>query len=98
MVKQPRYLLLTRPRKLAGLALRQCIDLGYHRSLKRLRSTPNPLRLELRKRVFWCAYVMECQAAVMLGRPLGIPPQEVDAEVFRPQTYVPFSGSTRAAY
>jgi hypothetical protein len=74
-------IVLTRNRKLAGLALRQCIDLGYHRSSKRLRSTPNPLRLELRKRVFWCAYVMECQAAVMLGRPLGIPSHEVDAEV-----------------
>ncbi|KPM46480.1 hypothetical protein AK830_g220 [Neonectria ditissima] len=66
--------------KLAGLALRQCIDLGYHRNSKRFRSTTDPLRLELRKRVFWCAYVMETQAAVMLGRPQGIPYQEVDAE------------------
>lgn len=73
------YLML--PRKLAGLALRQCIDLGYHRSSKRLRSTANPLRLELQKRAFWCAYTMESQAAVMLGRPQGIPYQEVDAEV-----------------
>ncbi|EXJ85340.1 hypothetical protein A1O1_05704 [Capronia coronata CBS 617.96] len=67
--------------KLAGLALRQCIDLGYHRDARRLRSaTADPLQMELRKRVFWCAYVMECQAAVMLGRPLGLPYQEVDAE------------------
>lgn len=66
--------------KLAGLALRSCIDLGYHRNSKRVRSTADPLRLELRKRVFWCAYVMESQAAVMLGRPQGIPYQEVDAE------------------
>ncbi|CAM1503165.1 Fc.00g079410.m01.CDS01 [Cosmosporella sp. VM-42] len=68
--------------KLAGLALRQCIDLGYHRSSKRLRSTANPLVLEMQRRVFWCAYTMESQAAVMLGRPQGIPYQEVDAEVF----------------
>ncbi|KAL4865039.1 fungal-specific transcription factor domain-containing protein [Aspergillus spectabilis] len=66
--------------KLAGLALRHCIDLGYHRNSKRLRTTANPLQLELRKRVFWCAYSMESQAAVMLGRPQGIPYQEVDAE------------------
>ncbi|KAL5333333.1 putative transcriptional activator protein acu-15 [Aspergillus crustosus] len=66
--------------KLAGLALRHCIDLGYHRNSKRLRTTASPLQLELRKRVFWCAYAMESQAAVMLGRPQGIPYQEVDAE------------------
>ncbi|EHY58965.1 hypothetical protein HRR83_001770 [Exophiala dermatitidis] len=67
--------------KLAGLALRQCIDLGYHRSCKHLRSsTTDPLRLELRKRVFWCAYSMECQSAVMLGRPLALRDQEIDAE------------------
>ncbi|KAL6399732.1 Zn(2)-C6 fungal-type DNA-binding domain [Ilyonectria robusta] len=66
--------------KLAGLALRQCIDLGYHRNSKHFNSRTDPLRLELRKRVFWCAYVMETQAAVMLGRPHGIPYQEVDAE------------------
>ncbi|KAI1610878.1 fungal-specific transcription factor domain-containing protein [Exophiala viscosa] len=66
--------------KLAGLALRQCIDLGYHRNSKRFKPSADPLRTDLRKRVFWCAYVMECQAAVMLGRPLGIPYQEVDAE------------------
>lgn len=66
--------------KLAGLALRQCIDLGYHRSTRRLKSTTDPLRSEMRKRVFWSAYAMESQAAVMLGRPEGIPYQEVDAE------------------
>lgn len=74
---------LTTNRKLAGLALRQCVDLGYHRSSQRVRVKTDPLRLELRKRVFWCAYAMECQAAVMLGRPLGLNPHEIDAEVRR---------------
>lgn len=68
-------------RKLAGLALRMCIDLGYHRNTERFAESSNVLQIELRKRVFWCAYVVETQAAVMLGRPLGIPYQEVDAEV-----------------
>lgn len=76
---------LTKTRKLAGLALRQCIDLGYHRNSRRLRSTASPLQLELRRRVFWCSYAMESQAAIMLGRPQGIPYQEVDAEVFTPR-------------
>ncbi|OKL63861.1 hypothetical protein UA08_00622 [Talaromyces atroroseus] len=67
-------------RKLAGLALRMCIDLGYHRNAERFAESSDILQTELRKRVFWCAYVVETQAAVMLGRPLGIPYQEVDAE------------------
>ena len=74
-------LLMILSRKLAGLALRQCIDLGYHRNTKHFAAPADVLRAELRKRVFWCAYVMETQAAVMLGRPLGVPYQEVDAEV-----------------
>ncbi|KAF5706694.1 positive regulator of purine utilization [Fusarium mundagurra] len=66
--------------KLGGQALRQCVNLGYHRSQKRLRSTLNPLQRELQKRAFWSAYVMECSAAVMLGRPLSLHYQEIDAE------------------
>ncbi|VUC26586.1 unnamed protein product [Clonostachys rosea] len=66
--------------KLAGLALRQCIDLGYHRNAKTFGSTDDPLQLELHRRVFWCTYSMESQAAIMLGRPQGIPYHEVDAE------------------
>ncbi|RAH87260.1 hypothetical protein BO86DRAFT_414439 [Aspergillus japonicus CBS 114.51] len=68
--------------KLGSLALRQCIDLGYHRHTKHFSVPAEDLvRIELRKRVFWCAYVIETQAAVMLGRPLSVPYQEVDAEV-----------------
>ncbi|WKT52744.1 hypothetical protein QSH57_003306 [Fusarium oxysporum f. sp. vasinfectum] len=35
---------------------------------------------EMRKRVFWVAQGIDCTVAVRLGRPLGIPPQEIDAE------------------
>lgn len=73
-------------RKLSGLALRQCIELGYHRSTRRLRSNYDPLRLEMRKRAFWCAYGIDCSAAINLGRPLGIAYQEIDAEVNDPNT------------
>ncbi|KAH6974178.1 fungal-specific transcription factor domain-containing protein [Ilyonectria sp. MPI-CAGE-AT-0026] len=65
---------------LSGLALRQCIKLGYHRTHKHFGLTPNPLKQEMRKRVFWCAFGIDCMAALTLGRPLGIPLQEVDAE------------------
>ncbi|KAH7230359.1 fungal-specific transcription factor domain-containing protein [Fusarium solani] len=67
--------------KLSGLALRQCIELGYHRSSKQFGSVSDPLRLKLQKRVFWCAFGIDCVAALTLGRPLGIPLQEVDAEL-----------------
>lgn len=68
--------------KLSGLALRQSIELGYHRSPKRFGgATIDCLRLELRKRAFWCAFGIDCVATVTLGRPLGIPLREIDAEV-----------------
>ncbi|KAF9879323.1 hypothetical protein CkaCkLH20_02866 [Colletotrichum karsti] len=69
--------------KLAGQALRQCINLGYHRDHKRFKSGVSPFQQEMRKRVFWSAYVMECAAAVMLGRPLGLHFEEIDVEVKR---------------
>ncbi|CAI0650048.1 unnamed protein product [Colletotrichum noveboracense] len=66
---------------LSGLALRQCIELGYHRNVKRFHLRTNLLRLELRKRAFWCAYQMDCAASVNLGLPLTLPIQEVDSEL-----------------
>ncbi|ETS84238.1 hypothetical protein PFICI_02263 [Pestalotiopsis fici W106-1] len=66
--------------KLSGLALRQCIELGYHRNAKRVGSSTDPLQLELRKRAFWCAFTIDCSMAITLGRPLGIPHQEIDVE------------------
>lgn len=73
--------ILTFCRKLGGQALRQCINLGYHRSQRRLGTTVDLLQEELQKRAFWSAYVMECSAAVMLGRPLSLRFEEIDAEV-----------------
>lgn len=74
-------LLTTRSRSLSGLALRQCIELGYHRNVRKINLRTNVLRLELRKRVFWCAYQMDCVSSVNLGLPLSLPIQEVDTEV-----------------
>ncbi|GES57132.1 related to purine utilization positive regulator [Aspergillus terreus] len=66
--------------KISGLALRQSIELGYHRGSKRLVPTANPLQREMRKRVFWVAQGIDCTIALRLGRPLGIALREVDAE------------------
>ncbi|CBF80573.1 Zn(II)2Cys6 transcription factor [Aspergillus nidulans FGSC A4] len=66
--------------KLAGQALRQCINLGYHRNHRRLGLNVSPAQVEMQKRTFWSAYTMECAAAVMLGRPLSLNYNEIDAE------------------
>lgn len=63
------------------MALRQCIELGYHRSITRFRSKTDTLQLELQKRAFWCTYGLDCAAAIHLGRPLGLAQNEIDAEV-----------------
>ncbi|KAJ6141556.1 hypothetical protein N7470_009946 [Penicillium chermesinum] len=66
--------------KLSGLAVRQCIELGYHRNPSKFRRTSNLLQLEMQKRVFWCAYGIDCDAAIKLGRPLCLSLHEVDVE------------------
>ncbi|KAF4332689.1 purine utilization positive regulator [Fusarium beomiforme] len=66
--------------KISGLAIRQCIELGYHRGVKQFAPAANLLQQEMRRRVFWVAQGIDCTFAVRLGRPLGIPPQEIDAE------------------
>lgn len=77
------YALLRKNRRFSGLAMRQCIELGYHRSHAVLGVTLDPLRLELRKRVFWSSWVIDCLAACILGRPLALRNQEFDCEVRR---------------
>jgi hypothetical protein len=72
---------LSNRRSLAGLALRQCIELGYHRSANKFSLSCDPLRLEMRKRVFWCSYGIDRAASMTLGRPFAIPDQEIDIEV-----------------
>ncbi|KAF4951618.1 hypothetical protein FGADI_7395 [Fusarium gaditjirri] len=66
--------------KVSGLAIRQCIELGYHRGVRQFAPAANLLQQEMRKRVFWVAHGIDCTVAVRLGRPLGIPHQEIDAE------------------
>ncbi|KAL7903861.1 putative transcriptional activator protein acu-15 [Trichoderma velutinum] len=66
--------------RFSGLALRQCIELGYHRHHKVTGLVSDPLRLELRKRVFWCAWTIDCMCACILGRPLALRNQEFDCE------------------
>ena len=62
-----------------GLAMRICIDLGlhreaYYRNLK-------PFEAQLRRRLFWCVYVIERYVSSSLGRPFSIAEEEIDVDV-----------------
>ncbi|KAF5619623.1 acu-15-like transcription activator [Fusarium sp. NRRL 25303] len=67
--------------KSSGLAIRYCIQLGYHRSASRFRRNANPLIAEISKRCFWVAYDIDRVASFILGRPVGIPDDCIDAEL-----------------
>lgn len=68
-------------RKLSGLAIRYSIELGYHRSASTYRKNSNPLIAEMSNRCFWVAYDIDRVASFILGRPVGIPDDCIDAEV-----------------
>jgi Fungal specific transcription factor domain len=66
-------------RTLSGVALRQCVSLGYHRSLRRTKQ--DPLKAEMARRCFWVSYDMDRAAGVTLGRPFCIADKDIDIEV-----------------
>ncbi|KAI5461692.1 fungal-specific transcription factor domain-containing protein [Mariannaea sp. PMI_226] len=67
--------------KVTGLALRQCIELGYHRkSKRRLGRAYEDIHIQIRRRTFWCAYSIECMVSLWLGRPLSLQLHDVSAE------------------
>lgn len=77
---------LTFTRKITGLALRQCIELGYHQKSRRFGPVDDDLHLQMRRRTFWCAYGIECTLALWLGRPLSLPLHDISVEVRTFQT------------
>ncbi|KAH7123034.1 fungal-specific transcription factor domain-containing protein [Dactylonectria macrodidyma] len=67
--------------RISGVAIRYCVELGYHRSVNRYRKQSNPLVAEMSKRCFWVAYDIDRVASFILGRPVGIPDDCIDAEM-----------------
>lgn len=63
------------------MAIRHCIELGYHRSVERYHRSTDALTKEMSKRCFWVAYDIDRVAAFTLGRPVGIPDGSIDVEV-----------------
>lgn len=63
------------------MAIRHCIELGYHRSVAKFRPHTDLLVAEMSRRCFWVAYDIDRVAAFILGRPMGIPDDSIDVEM-----------------
>jgi hypothetical protein len=63
---------------LSGIALRYCTELGLNRNLSWAVERLDLLQQELRKRAFWVSYNLDRMSAVSLGRPVGIPDNDID--------------------
>jgi hypothetical protein len=61
----------------AGLAMRQCIEMGLHRQTR----IKWPLIEEMRRRVFWTGYCLDRQVSIILGRPFSISDRDIDVEL-----------------
>ncbi|KAI7976151.1 hypothetical protein EIK77_002004 [Talaromyces pinophilus] len=63
------------------MAMRHCVELGYHRSTERYRNSVDTLTKEISKRCFWVAYDIDLVASFILGRPSGISDNAIDVEL-----------------
>ncbi|QNP96658.1 Pyrimidine pathway regulatory protein 1 [Yarrowia lipolytica] len=64
-----------------SMALRLCIDLGLHIETSNNRVTDG-FDLDMRRRLFWCTYMLDRQICVYLGRPFGIPEDSIRVPFF----------------
>lgn len=58
-----------------GLAIRMALGLGLYREFPNWKSSP--LKLEIRRRVWWVLYIFDAGAAVTFGRPINLPGPEI---------------------
>ncbi|WWC71465.1 uncharacterized protein I206_105423 [Kwoniella pini CBS 10737] len=68
--------------QVGGLAMRTAVELGMHRRLRsRSEREKDPMRYEMKKRVFWAVYTLDRMMAAQLGRPAGIQDRDIDVEL-----------------
>ncbi|CAH0021249.1 unnamed protein product [Clonostachys rhizophaga] len=67
--------------KISSMAIRHCVELGYHRSSERFYSSANTLTKEMSRRCFWVSYDIDRVASFILGLPVGIADTAIDAEL-----------------
>ncbi|KAK7207840.1 fungal-specific transcription factor domain-containing protein [Myxozyma melibiosi] len=61
-----------------GIMIRMCIDMGLHRQP----SSSIPLyQREIRKRIFWCAYIFDRSVSLALGRPVTIADSDINVDL-----------------
>ncbi|KAN0061511.1 hypothetical protein ACQY0O_006358 [Thecaphora frezii] len=65
----------------AGQALRLSVDLGLHRDLDH--EAFSDADREVRRRVWWCIYILDRLLGINIGRPPGIEDDDVDAQLPR---------------
>lgn len=63
---------------LIGLAMRTCIDFGFHRESRYQRLSQ--CEAEKQRRLFWSVYLIERHTAWALGRPFSISEEEIDTQ------------------
>ncbi|KAH8678294.1 fungal-specific transcription factor domain-containing protein [Xylariales sp. PMI_506] len=63
---------------LVGLAMRLCIELGFHR---RKRTKSPSVKSEIEKRLFWSCYYLDRELSISLGRPPSISDHDIDVEL-----------------
>ncbi|ORY76978.1 fungal-specific transcription factor domain-domain-containing protein [Protomyces lactucae-debilis] len=64
--------------KLTGVASRGAFELGLH--LRRREAGHPRLYIELRRRAFWCLYLLDRRTSVSLGRPPAIQDSDLDVD------------------
>lgn len=67
--------------KVSGMAMRLCVQLGYHRNVEKYRSAGDVLTKEMSKRCFWVAYDLDRYVSCILGLPGAISDLSIDVEV-----------------
>lgn len=67
---------------IVGLAVRNAVELGLHRNIQRVGAKSySPYEMEVRKRIFWSAYMLDRTMSLTLGRPFAVADHEIDVRV-----------------
>ncbi|KAE8416450.1 fungal-specific transcription factor domain-containing protein [Aspergillus pseudocaelatus] len=65
-----------------GFAVRYAVELGMHRNIKcGGPRAQDPYRIEIRRRVFWSAYVLDRAVSLTLGRPFALSENDIDVDL-----------------
>ncbi|OGM45349.1 fungal specific transcription factor [Aspergillus bombycis] len=65
-----------------GFAVRYAVELGIHRNITcGGPRAQDPYRIEIRRRVFWSAYVLDRAVSLTLGRPFALSESDIDVDL-----------------